>query len=555
MFSWISTGASAIGGGGVLAMVLQDGGDRVVGAGAEHQRAGAGGVDPRRAVAFDQAENADAGAEPLLGMRPRAQDHIGQDGGVVADRGGLAADALMRPVAIAPVRTRHVLGDGGRPMRPGAAAMAGDPLAAMEDLDRGGGDPRLDLLADQLVRHAVVVLGDLDMVVEVDPAALPLGVFVGFGRQRLQRRPVELLEERPPAGAPAAHRPVVEIVEQGADRGVEIGQREEAPVPQPRQNPAPDHLDPDLDFRFVARLVGPRRDNGGAVMPRHVGVGPVDHRLVERGPGDAGLQIVADRLSRGAAEIGEGADMRGDPVRQLLAPHRLGVGEAGGAEHGDKDLHRHDLAGIGVDHLAGAAGEIDEQLLAGDMDLAHRRLQPPGPGPVEIAEPGIAEAVGGAGAVFLPQQRQRHVGTAQLAVHPAPIGHRALIGRDSGGRRKQQRFEPRVVEILGQRPGEAGGARPAQIARHRALAQPEAAGNRPLRQPALPAQSQNFTDLAHRQSLGRHLVPLSTKRTRLPLVENRQRRGALHHRAGLITITGIGDHVRPESVITFHRIE
>ena len=86
--------------------------------------------------------------------------------------------------------------------------------------------------------------------------------------------------------------------------------------------------------------------------------------------------------------------MRGDPVRQLLAPHRLGVGEAGGAQHGDEDLHRDDLAGIGVDHLAGAAGEIDEQLLAGDMDLAHRRLQPPGPGPVEIAEPGIAEPVG-----------------------------------------------------------------------------------------------------------------------------------------------------------------
>ena len=50
-------------------------------------------------------------------------------------------------------------------------------------------------------------------------------------------------------------------------------------------------------------------------MPRHVGVGPVDHRLVEGGLGDASLQIVADRLSRGTVEIGKGADMRGDPVR------------------------------------------------------------------------------------------------------------------------------------------------------------------------------------------------------------------------------------------------
>src|ERR1700680_1295107 len=167
----------------VLAMVLQDGGDRVVGAGAEHQRTGTGGVDPRRAIALDQAEDADAGAEPLLRMRPRAQDHIGQDGGVVADRGGFAANALMRPVAITPVRTRHVLGDGGRPMRPGAAAMAGDPLSAVEDLDRGRGDPRLDLLADQLVRYAVIMLADLDVVIEADPAALPLGIFIGFVRQ------------------------------------------------------------------------------------------------------------------------------------------------------------------------------------------------------------------------------------------------------------------------------------------------------------------------------------------------------------------------------------
>jgi len=100
---------------------------------------------------------------------------------------------------------------------------------------------------------------------------------------------------------------------------------------------------------------------------------------VERGLGDAGLQIVADRLPRGAAEIGEGADMRADPVRQLLAPRRLGVGEARRAQGGDEYLDRDDLAGAGVDHLGGATGEIDKQLLAGDMDLAHRRLQPARP--------------------------------------------------------------------------------------------------------------------------------------------------------------------------------
>jgi hypothetical protein len=48
---------------------------------------------------------------------------------------------------------------------------------------------------------------------------------------------------------------------------------------------------------------------------------------MEAGLGDPGLEIVADRLAGDAAEIREGADMRRDPIGQLLAPHRLGVGE------------------------------------------------------------------------------------------------------------------------------------------------------------------------------------------------------------------------------------
>jgi hypothetical protein len=78
---------------------------------------------------------------------------------------------------------------------------------------------------------------------------------------------------------------------------------------------------------LVARLVRARWNDGGAVMPRQVGVGPVDRRFMEAGLGDPGLEIVADRLARDAAEISEGADMRRDPIGQLLAPHRLGVGE------------------------------------------------------------------------------------------------------------------------------------------------------------------------------------------------------------------------------------
>jgi len=98
------------------------------------------------------------------------------------------------------------------------------------------------------------------------------------------------------------------------------------------------------------------------------------------------LEIVADRLPGGAAEIRKGADYAAAIQSGSFWLHTASaVGEARRAQDGDKDLHRDDLAGAAIDELAGAAGEIDEQLLAGDMRLAHRRLQPARPSPVQVA--------------------------------------------------------------------------------------------------------------------------------------------------------------------------
>jgi hypothetical protein len=67
---------------------------------------------------------------------------------------------------------------------------------------------------------------------------------------RPERGFVELLEKRPAAGAPAAHHAIVQLIEEAADCSVEFGQREEAPMPQPCQDPAPDDLNANLDPRF-----------------------------------------------------------------------------------------------------------------------------------------------------------------------------------------------------------------------------------------------------------------------------------------------------------------
>ena len=201
------------------------------------------------------------------------------------------------------------------------------------------------------------------------------------------------------------------------------------------------HLHAHLDFGLVTRFVGTSRDDRGAVVRRHVGVGAVHRRLVEAGLGDPGLEVVADNLPRHAAERGQRVDVGADPVRQRLAPGGLGVDEARCAEHGDEDLGTLDLAGRRVDHLHGVTGEVDEQPLARDVHLAQRRLQPPGPLAIQIAEPRVAEPVGCRRAVFLPQQRQRHVRPPQIAMHRGPVRDRALIGRHIRQRRKQQRLE------------------------------------------------------------------------------------------------------------------
>jgi hypothetical protein len=131
-------------------------------------------------------------------------------------------------------------------------------------------------------------------------------------------------------------------------------------------------------------------------------------------------------------------------------------------------------------------------------------------------------------------------------MHPGPVGHWPLIRGDRRRWREQQRLELHVIEIFGQWPAHSGGAGPAEIAAHRSLAQPQALGNRALRQLAGKPQSQNFPDLAHRHSLGRHLVPLLFgKGASLPSVENCRRRGPLYLHFALIPIT--------ESVITFDR--
>jgi hypothetical protein len=79
-----------------------------------------------------------------------------------------------------------------------ASLMDADPLAAMKDLDRARGDPRLDLGADQGARNRIEEAMDFNVIVEVDARAPPFRELrvVGQGDEGVA---LDLLEQFAPA--------------------------------------------------------------------------------------------------------------------------------------------------------------------------------------------------------------------------------------------------------------------------------------------------------------------------------------------------------------------
>src|SRR6187401_1948514 len=223
-----------------IEVVLQDRVDASVGAGADLKRTRAGGLEPPGPVRRREPQDADAGPEALLGMRALCEDDLDQRRGAAPDLSRAPPQALQCPVGMAPMARRHVLTHRRVAAVRGGADMRGDALAAMEDFDGARRDAHPHLLAQQLVRRGVVVLLDLDVIVEPEPALLPLGVDVGLCRQCFERRPLQLLEQRLAARAQVPRDAGIEggdldgdgrILRRCATRIWQLGEREELPLP------------------------------------------------------------------------------------------------------------------------------------------------------------------------------------------------------------------------------------------------------------------------------------------------------------------------------------
>src|SRR5262245_24275236 len=120
--------------------------------------------------------------------------------------------------------------------------MRGNPFAFGKDLDGTAGKAHLDLGASEVMRNAVKMAGDIDMVVNTDTPHAPFGEDIGFGRQVPESWPIELVKELPAGDAEPADLPfLVGAPQQVADGRVEFTKAVKPRIAQAGQNPPFDH--------------------------------------------------------------------------------------------------------------------------------------------------------------------------------------------------------------------------------------------------------------------------------------------------------------------------
>src|SRR6202051_4009528 len=270
---------------------LEDRTDRGDGASRDQDAASAGRIDARIVVTPGQRQDAKAGAKALLWMRPGRDDGLEKCRGRGADLLAGRDQSSGRPLAVAAMGAGHMIGDRGVAAAIGRTGVAGDPLAPVEDLDGLVSEADIDKFTDQAVRGGVPMAVYLDVIVGGDTATLPARKDVGLVRQLPQLGAIDLGEQFGPAGAETAHLAGVEFDDQPADSGIEFRQGKETLVAQAGQDPALGDLDCDLNLGLVLWPPRPCRQDSGAIMAGHLGIGAVDPGIVAIGVGHGGPEV------------------------------------------------------------------------------------------------------------------------------------------------------------------------------------------------------------------------------------------------------------------------
>ncbi len=150
-----------------VAPVEQDVADVGVFAGAQAQSHGAGRLQPGRAIALGERQQAQAGAVGMLGVGLTLQHllHRGRTGH--ADTLAPGDEPLGCPLRLVLVALGQVFGHGSEAALVRAAHVAGHPLSTVQGFERMGRHPQLQRSPHQGGGHAVAVAFKFDMAVDV----------------------------------------------------------------------------------------------------------------------------------------------------------------------------------------------------------------------------------------------------------------------------------------------------------------------------------------------------------------------------------------------------
>ncbi len=211
------------------------------------------------------------------------------------------------------------------------------------------------------------------MVIRRNTRAFPAGVDISVGGQRLQVGTVRRGEQVGAAGAVIAHDPGVRIVRQRPEPCVQFGEGKEPVIAQPGEYPALRHLNRDLDLRLIPGLAHTRghdRQDRGAVMLRHPGMGAVQPGIVPVGFDDSGFEVIRDHRPGRATRTGEHPGMGADPVLQPFRGNSFDAGVTGRPDSGDEQLRRMHFASFRIDDVDRVARVVDKHLLIARMCLS-----------------------------------------------------------------------------------------------------------------------------------------------------------------------------------------
>src|SRR4030067_1945404 len=144
--------------------------------------------------------------------------------------------------------------------------MRGDSTTLEEDLQRGIRKPNIELLMDQLVRYVVIVVVHFDVIVDIDPGALPFGINIGMNRKMFQNSFFKGFKQEPTGAFELLKGTVIEGFELFCDSLFELAEAEEGSVSQRSQDPVLYLKHPGFDLGLILGFGHSGRNNDGPVM-------------------------------------------------------------------------------------------------------------------------------------------------------------------------------------------------------------------------------------------------------------------------------------------------